>query len=71
MIEIFDVRIEPTNTGEPLADTPCFVDFIASIPERDTVASLMRRVGTCEERRSGTVKDVFQVQLYQLPAATL
>lgn len=67
MIEIFDDRIEITNPGEPLVDTERFLDS----PPRsrnETLASLMRRVGICEERGSGIDKVVFQVELYQLPA---
>ena len=67
MIEIFDDRIEITNPGEPLVDTQRFLD---SPPKsrNETLASLMRRVGICEERGSGIDKVVFQVELYQLPA---
>lgn len=32
------------------------------------LASLMRRMGICEERGSGVDKVVFQTELYQLPA---
>ena len=70
MIEIFDDRIEITNPGEPLVDTQRFLD---SPPKsrNETLASLMRRVGICEERGSGIDKVVFQVELYQLPAPAL
>jgi len=67
MVEIFDDRIEITNPGEPLVDTNRFVDT----PPRsrnETLASLMRRFGICEERGSGIDKVVFQIELYQLPA---
>ena len=67
LVEIFDDRIEITNPGEPLVDTERFVD---SPPKsrNETLASLMRRFGICEERGSGIDKVVFQVELYQLPA---
>jgi ATP-dependent DNA helicase RecG len=66
-IEIFDDRIEVTNPGEPIVDTQRFVDT----PPRsrnEALASLMRRVGICEERGSGIDKVVFQVEFFQLPA---
>jgi len=67
MVEIFDDRIEITNPGEPLVDIQRFVDT----PPRsrnETLASLMRRFGICEERGSGIDKVVFHVELFQLPA---
>ena len=67
MVEIFDDRIEITNPGEPLVDTQRFLDT----PPRsrnETMASLMRRLGICEERGSGIDKVVFQVETHQLPA---
>ncbi len=67
MVEIFDGRLEVTSPGEPLMPTDRFVDC----PPRsrnEGVASLMRRMGVCEERGSGIDKVVFQTELYQLPA---
>jgi predicted HTH transcriptional regulator len=67
MVEIFDDRIEITNPGEPLVDTQRFLDT----PPRsrnETLASLMRRLGICEERGSGIDKVVFQIEVHQLPA---
>lgn len=67
MVEIFEDRIEITNPGAPLVDTQRFVDT----PPRsrnEGIASLMRRIGICEERGSGWDKVVFQTELYQLPA---
>ena len=67
MVEIFDDRMEVTNPGLPLVDTARFLDS----PPRsrnDTLASLMRRAGICEERGTGVDKVVFQTELYQLPA---
>ena len=67
MVEIFEDRIEITNPGEPLVDTRRFVD---SPPKsrNDKLASLMRRLGICEERGSGIDKVVFQIEVFQLPA---
>lgn len=67
MVEIFENRIEITNPGTPLVATERFVDT----PPRsrnEGVASLMRRIGICEERGTGWDKIVFQTELYQLPA---
>jgi ATP-dependent DNA helicase RecG len=57
MVEIFEDRIEVTNPGIPLVDTQRFVDT----PPRsrnEGLASLMRRIGICEERGSGWDKVV-------------
>jgi predicted HTH transcriptional regulator len=67
MVEIFEDRIEITNPGSPLIDTQRFVDS----PPRsrnEALASLMRRIGICEERGSGWDKVAFQTEIYQLPA---
>jgi ATP-dependent DNA helicase RecG len=67
MIEIFDDRVEITNSGEPLVDTRRFVDTPPK-SRNDKLAALMRRFRICEERGSGIDKVVFQVELFQLPA---
>jgi predicted HTH transcriptional regulator len=67
MVEIFDDRIELTNPGEPLVKTERFIDS----PPRsrnEALASLMRRIGVCEERGSGWDKVVFLTEVNQLPA---
>ncbi|MCC7173316.1 MAG: putative DNA binding domain-containing protein [Planctomycetes bacterium] len=67
MIEIFDDRVEVTNPGRPLVPTERLLDQ----PPRsrnEKLASLMRRLGICEERGSGIDKVVFQIELFQLPA---
>lgn len=67
MIEIFAHRIEITNPGAPLISTERFLDS----PPRsrnEGLASLMRRLGFCEERGSGVDKVVIQTEIYQLPA---
>ena len=67
MVEIFEDRVEITNPGAPLVDTQRFVDTPPK-SRNESLASLMRRIGICEERGSGWDKVVFQTELYQLPA---
>lgn len=67
MMEIFDDRIEITNPGQPLVDTQRFVDTPPK-SRNEALASLLRRIGICEERGSGWDKVVSQTELYQLPA---
>ena len=53
--------------GEPLMATDRFVDT----PPRsrnEALASLMRRVGICEERGSGIDRAIESIEVYQLPA---
>lgn len=67
MVEIFEDRIEITNPGRPLVDTQRFVDTPPK-SRNELLASLMRRIGICEERGSGWDKVVSQTELFQLPA---
>jgi predicted HTH transcriptional regulator len=67
MVEIFADRIEVTNPGEPLVDVQRFVDAPPK-SRNEVLASLMRRLGICEERGSGIDKVVSQVEFFQLPA---
>lgn len=67
MVEIFLDRMEITNPGAPLVDPQRMLDH----PPRsrnEALASLMRRVGICEERGSGVDKVVSLTEFYQLPA---
>lgn len=67
MIEIFQRRLEITNPGAPLIDHLRFVD---SPPKsrNEALASLMRRLGFCEERGSGWDKVAWEIEFNQLPA---
>jgi len=67
MVEIFDDRMEITNPGLPLVAASRMLDS----PPRsrnEALASLMRRMGVCEERGSGVDKVVSEAEFYQLPA---
>ena len=67
MVEIFEDRMEITNPGLPLVNVERFLDT----PPRsrnESLASLMRRAGICEERGSGIDKVVSQTESLQLPA---
>ena len=67
MVEIFENRIEITNPGAPLVDIQRLVDS----PPRsrnESLTSLMRQIGICEERGSGWDKIVLESELCQLPA---
>jgi ATP-dependent DNA helicase RecG len=67
MVEIFSDRIEITNPGTPLVDPNRFLD---SPPKsrNELIASMMRRIGVCEERGSGIDKVVFETERHKLPA---
>jgi predicted HTH transcriptional regulator len=67
MVEIFDDRMEISNPGAPLVKTERFLDTPPK-SRNESLASLMRRFGVCEERGTGVDKVVFQTELYQLPA---
>lgn len=67
MIEIFKNRMEITNPGRPLIDTLRFIDH-TPMSRNESLASLMRRMGFCEERGSGIDRALAQCELYQLPA---
>jgi predicted HTH transcriptional regulator len=66
-VEIFDNRIEITNTGEPLIDTERFIDHPPRSRNED-MASFMRQIGVCEEGGTGIDRALINIALYQLPA---
>ena len=65
MIEIFDDRIEISNSGTPLVTPERFID--AYISRNEKLADIMRRMGFCEEKGSGMDKVIYYNELYQLP----
>ena len=65
MIEIFNDRIEISNSGEPLVMPERFIDAYFSRNEK--LADIMRRLGFCEEKGSGMDKVIFYNELFQLP----
>lgn len=67
MVEIFSDRLEVTNPGVPLVAADRFLDTPPK-SRNESLASLMRRMGICEERGSGVDKVVFQMETHQLPA---
>jgi len=66
MIDIYSNRLEISNPGEPVVPVERFIDGYQSRNER--LASLMRRMGICEEKSSGIDRVVQNAELYQLPA---
>ena len=65
-VELFRNRIEITNPGTPLVEPDRFIDY----PPRsrnEALASLMRRMGLCEEQGTGIDKVVDAVEKAQLP----
>ncbi|MEK7186325.1 MAG: RNA-binding domain-containing protein [Patescibacteria group bacterium] len=67
MVEIFENRIEITNTGEPLISTDRFIDHPPRSRNED-MAAFMRQIGVCEEGGTGIDRALVEVALYQLPA---
>lgn len=70
LIEMFGDRIEVTNPGTPLVEPLRFVDAPPK-SRNEALASLLRRIGVCEERGSGWDKIALEVEFFQLPAPRL
>lgn len=67
VVEIFENRIEVTNSGTPLVDIRRIIDNPPK-SRNEKLASLMRRLGMCEELGTGWDKIVITCELFQLPA---
>ena len=67
MIELFADRLEISNPGAPLVSVDRFIDNPPK-SRNEKLASLLRRLGICEERGSGIDKVVFEIEINQLPA---
>lgn len=67
VIEIFEKRIEITNSGTPLVDVRRIIDNPPK-SRNEKLASLMRRLRMCEELGSGWDKIVSSCEFAQLPA---
>jgi len=59
MIEIFDNRIEITNSGKPLIDVLRFIDHQPK-SRNEKLANLMRQMRICEELGSGIDKGLIK-----------
>lgn len=67
VVEIFEKRIEITNSGTPLVDVRRIIDTPPK-SRNEKLASLMRRLRMCEELGTGWDKIVISAELQQLPA---
>lgn len=67
VVEIFDDRIEVTNSGCPLVDINRIIDNPPK-SRNEKLASLMRTLRICEELGTGWDKIVIACELMQLPA---
>lgn len=65
-VEIYDDRIEISNSGIPIVEINRFIDGYSS--RNKLLSSAMRRMGFCEKIGSGIDKVIEQCELFQLPA---
>jgi len=66
LVELFKSRLEITNPGKSLIKPDRMID----LPPRsrnESMASLMRRMGMCEEQGTGLDKVIISIELNQLP----
>lgn len=67
VIEVFENRVEVTNSGTPLVDIMRIVDNPPK-SRNEKLASLMRRLNMCEELGRGWDRMVISCELQKLPA---
>ena len=67
VVEIFENRIEITNSGTPLVDVKRIIDNPPK-SRNEKLAALMRRLRMCEELGTGWDKIVLTCEMLQLPA---
>lgn len=67
VIELFENRVEVTNPGTPLVDVMRILDNPPK-SRNEKLASLMRRLGMCEELGRGWDRMVISCELIQIPA---
>lgn len=68
-VEIFEDRVEFTNSGTPLIEVDRFIDEYQS--RNDLLSDNLRRLGFCEEKGSGMDKAVMSNELFLLPALSI
>lgn len=67
LIEVFDNRVEVTNSGIPLVDVMRIVDNPPK-SRNEKLASIMRRLNMCEELGRGWDRMVISCEIQKLPA---
>lgn len=67
LIEIFNNRIEITNSGIPLIDVKRFIDHTPK-SRNEKLANIMRLLHICEEKGSGIDKVITSIEKENLPA---
>lgn len=67
VVEIFEKRMEITNSGTPLVDVKRIIDNPPK-SRNEKLAALMRRLRMCEELGTGWDKIVISAEMLQLPA---
>lgn len=70
VVELFESRVEITNPGTPLVEVARIVDNPPK-SRNEKLASLMRRLGMCEELGTGWDKIILSCELQQLPAPNI
>lgn len=67
LIEVYNNRIEITNSGKPLIETQRFIDHTPK-SRNEKLANIMRLLKICEEKGSGVDKVITAIEQENLPA---